>query len=190
HLIVELDGQEGAVKADGAKLSTILEKLDPTHLEVASDEESCEAIWDIRRSFSYSLRATGLTKMNHDVVVPRSRILDLARFSRTLQEETGYAVATFGHAGDGNLHVNVMVEEEELSQRADKVEIALDRLFQQVLAWGGVVTGEHGVGIARMPWMEQALGSVSVEIHRSMKDALDPQGILNPGKMIPGTDFA
>jgi len=186
HLIVEIDGQEAAVRAEQAELGKLLASLRPTHLEAAEEEESCEAIWDIRRSFSYSLRATGLIKMNHDIVVPRSRLVDLAKFSRWLQEETGYAVASFGHAGDGNIHVNIMVEAEELERNRKGVDAALDRLFQQVLAWDGVITGEHGVGIARMPWLDQALGPVSLSAHRAIKDALDPLGILNPGKIFEG----
>ncbi len=184
HLIVELDGQEAAVRADQHLLTALLKRLRPSHLTVAETTEESERIWDIRRNFSYSLRDTGLVKMNHDVVVPRSRLVDLANFSRDLQRECGYAVASFGHAGDGNIHVNLMVSAEEMETQPALVHAAIDRLFQQVLAWEGVITGEHGVGIARVPWLRDALSPVSLEVHRQIKQALDPKGILNPGKFI------
>ncbi len=185
HLIVEIDGQPEAVHADKATLQKLLSQLNPTALTAAETHDECEAIWDIRRSFSYSLRATGLVKMNHDVVVPRSRLVDLAKFSRVLQKETGYSVASFGHAGDGNIHVNIMVSAKEMENHPEKVDAAIDRLFQQILAWKGVITGEHGVGIARVPWLNEALGGVSLDVHKRVKAALDPHGILNPGKFVP-----
>jgi len=185
HLILEIDGQPGAVEADAQALEKLLQSFQPTELSVARTHEACEQIWDIRRSFSYSLRATGLVKMNHDVVVPRSRLVDLAKFARELQKKTGYAVASFGHAGDGNIHVNIMVEAEELNSHPDRVDAALDLLFQQILAWDGVITGEHGVGIARVPWLKDALGEVSLDVHARIKKALDPNGVLNPGKFVP-----
>ncbi|MEM1293712.1 MAG: FAD-linked oxidase C-terminal domain-containing protein [Verrucomicrobiota bacterium] len=184
HLILEIDGQPGAVASDKEALCQLLSELNPTMIEVAETEETCEQIWEIRRAFSYSLRATGLTKMNQDVVVPRGRIVELARFSRQLQEETGYQVASFGHAGDGNIHVNLMVEPDEVKRHPDKVNVALDRLFAQVLAWNGAITGEHGLGIARKPWVSDALGRVSRQAHADLKRALDPNGILNPGKFV------
>ncbi len=184
HLLVEIDGQPGAVAADKVALTQLLGELSPTSLEVAETEEACEEIWEIRRAFSYSLRATGLTKMNQDVVVPRGRIVELARFSRQLQAETGYQVASFGHAGDGNIHVNLMIDPSEVKNHPERVDAALDRLFRQVLAWNGAITGEHGLGIARKPWVSAALSHVSRQVHADVKRALDPNGILNPGKFV------
>ncbi len=184
HLLLEIDGQPGAVEADKAVLTKLLQALGPTSIDVAVREEDCEQLWEIRRAFSYSLRATGLTKMNQDIVVPRGRIVELAQFSRQLQEETGYQVASFGHAGDGNIHVNLMVDPDEVKRHPDRVNAALNRLFGQVLAWNGAITGEHGLGIARKPWVADALGPVSRQVHADLKRALDPNGILNPGKFV------
>lgn len=184
HLLMDVDGQPGAVKADSEALKTLLEGLNPRSLDVAFGQEECEQLWEIRRSFSYSLRATGLIKLNEDIVVPRSRLVDLVEFGQQLQKETGYAVASFGHAGDGNIHVNIMVEQRVLDEEGDKVEAALDRLFRQVLAWDGQITGEHGVGIAKKRWFRDAVGDVSLQVHRDLKKTLDPNGILNPGKFL------
>lgn len=184
HLLLDLDGQPGAVRADTASLRALLEGLSPVSLAVALDPADCDELWEIRRTFSYSLRATGLVKLNEDIVVPRGRLVDLAAFSRELQEETGFAVASFGHAGDGNIHVNIMVDPEVIEREPGRVESALDRLFRQVLAWGGAITGEHGIGLAKKRWYPDAVSPVAQDVHVRLKQALDPLGILNPGKFV------
>ena len=184
HLLLELDGTPEAVAADIETLRTLVKGLGSVSLETAKTKEGCERIWDIRRAFSYSLKATGLTKLNQDVVVPRSRLVDLVEFAAGLQKKTGIAMACFGHAGDGNIHVNLMVDGIEDPSTREKADAAQDELFRQILAWDGAVTGEHGVGIARIPWFKDAVGEESVEVHRQLKAALDPKGILNPGKFM------
>jgi FAD/FMN-containing dehydrogenase len=138
----------------------------------------------LRRDFSNSLRATGLTKLNEDVVVPRSRLVELIEFGETLQKRHGFPIACFGHAGDGNIHVNIMAADYGDPAVQKKVEQALDELFVQVLAWGGVITGEHGIGLAKKRWWPDATSDVAREVHRAIKDALDPAAILNPGKFL------
>jgi glycolate oxidase len=139
----------------------------------------------LRREFSNTLRATGLTKLNEDVVVPRSRLVELVEFAEALQNKHGFPVAAFGHAGDGNIHVNIMADRYNRDAEVrEKVQDALDELFAQVLAWGGVITGEHGIGLAKKRWWPDATSDVSRDVHRRLKDALDPQGILNPGKFL------
>ncbi|MDA7526166.1 FAD-binding protein [Verrucomicrobiales bacterium] len=184
HLLLEIDGQESSVQSECAQLEKLLDELNVVTLASAVTEEECERIWEIRRAFSYSLRATGLTKLNEDIVVPRGRLVDLAKFSEQLQEETGYSIASFGHAGDGNIHVNIMVPPMENESNLKQVDEALDRLFTQILAWGGVVSGEHGIGLAKKRWFSQAVSPVAMQVHQTMKQALDPKGILNPGKFL------
>jgi glycolate oxidase len=184
HLIVEIDGRPAAVAAELEELVLLLESIGATFVERAPDEPSCERIWRLRREFSYALRDTGLTKLNEDIVVPRSKLVGLVEFARSLQEETGIPVACFGHAGDGNIHTNLMVgdyQDPEVRERADQ---ALDRLFTWVLDQGGAITGEHGIGLAKKRWAAMALGEVSLDVHRAIKHALDPGGLLNPGKFL------
>ncbi len=157
----------------------------PNALEMATGEENCEKLWALRRQFSNSLRATGLTKLNQDVVVPRSRIVDLVEFAEGLHRKYGFPIACFGHAGDGNIHINIMADRFNRDAAVrEKVQHALDDLFAQVLAWGGVITGEHGIGLAKKRWWPDATSEPVRELHRKLKDVLDPNGILNPGKFI------
>jgi len=185
HLLVDLDGQEESVRNEAETIRRLLTKLNPNATEIAHGEDACEKLWALRREFSNSLRATGLTKLNEDVVVPRSRIVDLVRFAETLQGRHGFPVACFGHAGDGNIHVNILADRYNRDAAVrEKVERALDQLFAQVLEWGGVITGEHGIGLAKKRWWPDATSNVSRDLHRKLKSILDPAGILNPGKFL------
>ena len=115
--------------------------------------------------------------------MPRGRLEDLFRFAARLQKKHGLPVACFGHAGDGNIHVNVMVDRTQPGADA-RSEAALDDLFKQVLAWEGVITGEHGIGLAKKTWWPLATTPEVRALHTTVKHALDPRGILNPGKFV------
>jgi len=185
HLLVDLDGQQESVRSESAAIRQLLESRKPNALDIAIGEDDCEKLWALRRQFSNSLRATGLTKLNEDVVVPRSRLIDLMEFAESLQAKHGFPIACFGHAGDGNIHVNIMADRYNRDSAVrDKVARALDDLFAQVLKWGGVITGEHGIGLAKKRWWPQATNSVAREVHRRLKQSLDPNDILNPGKFL------
>ncbi len=184
HLLIDVDGREETVRLEAAALESLLAARKPNSLRVATTEEGAEKLWALRRDFSNSLRATGLTKLNEDVVVPRSRLVELVEFAGKLQERYGFPVATFGHAGDGNMHVNIMVANYDRTEVRERVEKALDELFAQVLEWGGVITGEHGIGLAKKRWWPEATSAVSRDLHTRLKQALDPREILNPGKFL------
>jgi len=184
HLLVDIDGQPESVRSEAASLRTLLESKSPNALSIATTEEECEKLWALRREFSNSLRATGLTKLNQDIVVPRARLVELAEFAEALQTKHGFPIATFGHAGDGNIHVNIMAANFADLAVQQRVERALDELFAQVLAWGGVITGEHGIGLAKKRWWPEATSDISRALHQKLKDTLDPDGILNPGKFL------
>ena len=183
HLILELDGQELSVRSELRQLERIVRSVKPVFLQRGFGAAGCEKFWQLRREFSYALRDTGLTKLNEDIVVPRGRLEDLFRFAEWLQKRHRLPVACFGHAGDGNIHVNVMLDESQPGA-LKRSEAALDDLFKQVLAWGGVITGEHGIGLAKKRWWPAAAGKEARALHRVIKKALDPKGILNPGKFV------
>lgn len=184
HLLVEVDGQLETVRSEAAALRELLARENPNALMTATTEEECETLWALRREFSNSLRATGLTKLNEDIVVPRGRLVELIEFAQTLQERHGFPIACFGHAGDGNIHVNLMAANYADEDVQRKVEHVLDDLVAQVLAWGGVITGEHGIGLAKKRWWPEATSEVARDIHQKLKTVLDSDGILNPGKFL------
>jgi glycolate oxidase len=185
HVLIDLDGQAASVKSEARALAKLLTRIGARHLQTASGEKRCEELWALRRKFSESLKATGLTKLNEDIVVPRGRLVDLAEFAARLRKKHGFPVACFGHAGDGNIHVNIMAANYHEDARVHAaVDRALDELFTQVLAWGGVITGEHGIGLAKARWFPAATSAVSRAVHTALKFALDPRGILNPGKFV------
>ncbi len=183
HFIVELDGHERSVRGEIRALERVIRRARPRFVQRGLGQRRCEEFWQLRREFSYSLRDTGLTKLNEDIVVPRGRLEKLFRFTARLQKKHGMPVACFGHAGDGNIHVNLMVDETRPGSAARR-DAALDELFAGILALGGVITGEHGIGLAKKPWWSQAVSGEVNALHRTIKRALDRRGILNPGKFL------
>ena len=184
HIIIEIDGQADAVATELEAIAAILRGTGATDVVYARTEEEVEGSWQLRREFSYSLKATGLTQLNEDIVIPRSQLVALVSFCESMQQETGIPVACFGHSGDGNIHTNIMVLKDATGRDIrEPADALVNRLFDWVMAHGGSITGEHGIGLAKAPWFEQAIGSVAMDTHRTLKAALDPAGILNPGKM-------
>lgn len=183
HLICELDGQEYSVRNEIADVEKIVRRFKPLFVERGFGQEECEAVWQIRREFSYALRDTGLTKLNQDIVVPRGKLEQLFKFAARLQKKHRLQLACFGHAGDGNIHTNVMVD---LTQPGAKkrAEACLDELFRWIIASGGSITGEHGIGLAKKRWWPQAVSREGRALHHVVKHALDPHHILNPGKFL------
>lgn len=181
-LIVEFDGQPAAVQAELSLASRLL-RPSTSRLTHAQGPSACEKLWQIRRGFSYALRDTGLVKLNEDVTVPRGRILDLFRLTARLQKKYHIPISSFGHAGDGNIHVNLMAP---VGTRSDdpRMRRILDELFRGVLAMGGVISGEHGIGLAKKPWWHHATSPVMRQLHQKIKKDLDPAGCLNPGKFL------
>jgi glycolate oxidase len=183
HIIVELDGQEKSVRGELIDLEGLATSSQPLFVERAHGASEVEQLWQLRREFSYALRDTGLTKLNEDIVVPRGKLEQLFAFTAGLQKKHGFQVACFGHAGDGNIHVNVMADMNAPKAKA-RCDAALDDLFEFVVSVGGVVTGEHGIGLAKKPWWPLAASKEVRQLHRTLKSAVDPHGILNPGKFV------
>jgi len=124
----------------------------------------------------------GDTKLNEDVVVPLERQAELVAYALQLDEELGLPAPTFGHAGDGNLHVHVMYHRADPEESA-RAKDGIERLMRKVVELGGVITGEHGIGLAKSPFLRLQHSDAEIEAMRSVKRALDPKGILNPGKI-------
>ncbi len=183
HLLIELDGHTRSVAGESRQLAALLRRNDAFSIELAIGDRACEQLWGLRREFSYSLKKMGLRKMNEDIAVPRTRLVDLFAFTRKLSKRHKLLVASFGHAGDGNIHVNIMLDANDPAQVKRSAK-ALDELFRQVVKWGGAITGEHGIGIAKKRWWPLAVGVRERRLNEQLKAMLDPKGILNPGKFV------
>jgi glycolate oxidase len=148
----------------------------------ARDRTEAEELWAVRRKCSGAMFALGDSKLNEDIVVPLRNYEKFARFLATLRRRSGLPIPTFGHLGDGNLHVNIMYHRENRAEylRAEK---AVGVLMKEVVALGGAISGEHGIGLAKTPFLRLQHSPAQIKAMRAVKDALDPRGILNPGKM-------
>jgi glycolate oxidase len=136
----------------------------------------------VRRKMSPAVARTGVIKLNQDAVIPRSRIPEMLEFLEELHRETGLRLPTFGHAGDGNLHINVMLPDREEVTRQLGVS-TVRRIFVRAVELGGTLSGEHGIGYAKAPYLSLALSPETIEVMKRIKQVLDPHGILNPGKL-------
>ena len=155
--------------------------------QTAHRTTSCERLWELRRKFSESLKATGLTKLNEDVVVPRGRLVDLIDFAAGLQTTARHPGGVFRPRGRRQHPRQPDGGRLRRAGRARRAERALDELFAQVIAWGGAITGEHGIGLAKRRWWPLALSAENQALHKTLKCALDPAGILNRGKFVGGS---
>ena len=185
-LIVECDGIPAAVQDELSLVIRACETAGVMSVRRASTEADRAELWAVRRQISLALRATGLLKINHDVVVPRGRVPQLYDAVEDLRQTFGLRVAAFGHAGDGNIHVNLMVDRQKPAElaRARKAERVL---FQRVLALEGSISGEHGIGYAKKPYLAMELSADVIALMQRVKVAFDPNNILNPGKIFPET---
>jgi glycolate oxidase len=181
-LLIETDGDEEAVTREAVKLKEICLRSGAMRLTIASDQEEIGRLWEARRGVSPALKNLKPAKISEDVVVPRSRLVDLVSFLNETSKKYVLPIASFGHAGDGNIHVNILLdpENQEEVERAGKI---VKGLFEKVIELGGTITGEHGVGITKAPYMEVEFSRPSLELMARLKAAFDPNGILNPGKI-------
>ncbi len=183
-LIVEADGSAPAVAEDIARVADACRDAGATDIIRAASDMERDEIWAVRRQGSLALRATGLLKINHDVVVPRGRVPELFAVVEAIKRDYRLRVASFGHAGDGNIHVNLMVDAKNDDEMARAKE-AERVLFERVVALEGSISGEHGIGFAKKPYISLELSEVEIALMKRVKAAFDPAGILNPGKIFP-----
>jgi glycolate oxidase len=181
-LLIETDGDDMLVSVEAKKLKDICLGSGAIRLTVASDQEEVERLWEARRQVSPALKKLRPGKVSEDIVVPRSRLADLVSFLDELKVISGLPVAAFGHAGDGNIHVNILLDPEKPDE-VIKTDKAILGLFKKVIDLGGTISGEHGVGITKAPYMELEFSRPAIDLMGRLKTAFDPNGILNPGKI-------
>ena len=181
-LLMDIDGSPSAVEATLKHLVAICDKGGARQIKVASSEQEAKDLWRARQAISPALFRLGPDKINEDIVVPRNRIPDMVEWIDELRSGTGLTIVTFGHAGDGNIHFNIMLDRRD-KETLEKAESAVKELFGQTIALGGTISGEHGVGITKAPYIGMEVGSEEIALMKRIKAVFDPNGILNPGKI-------
>ena len=185
-LIIETDGSdEETVLREIETVARVCRESGAREVIIAKSEGEREQLWRARRSVSPSLARKAPNKLGEDITVPRSAIPEAVRRIKAISAHYGLPIVIFGHAGDGNLHPNILFDKRN-EEEWKKVQQIVGEIFQVALDLEGTLSGEHGVGTLKRPYMEQALGRLSLDVQRRIKGALDPHGILNPGKVLPG----
>ena len=181
-LIIEVDGDRDLLDKQAAKIAAIIRPLGVVETRIATTPAESEALWQIRRSVSASLRKVNPDKFNEDICVPRSQLPEMIRKIDAIAERFSIPIVNFGHAGDGNIHVNIMIDK-KVPGELEKAHQAIEEVFKGALALGGTMSGEHGVGIAKAPYIPLEITPEAAFYMKTLKKALDPNNILNPGKI-------
>lgn len=181
-LIIEVDGDSDVIGKQAQRIADIVQPLGVVETRIAETDAESEALWQIRRSVSASLRKVNPDKFNEDICVPRSKVPEMIRKVEAISKKHDIPIVNFGHAGDGNIHVNVMIDSKVPGQQ-EKADIAIEEVFKGALDLGGTMSGEHGVGIMKAPYIPLELSDGAVDYMKTIKRALDPNNILNPGKI-------
>jgi glycolate oxidase len=184
-LLIEVDGNDqNTVIRDIETVARVCREQGARSVQIAQNAQDRDKLWTARRSISPSLARKAPNKLGEDITVPRSVIPDVVGKIREISKRYGLPVVIFGHAGDGNLHPNILFDKRQQDQW-ERVEKMVAEIFEVALNAGGTLSGEHGVGTLKLPYLEKALGPISIDIQRKIKQSLDPQNILNPGKVFP-----
>lgn len=181
-LIVEVDGDIETLEKQAEKILAVIEPFGIIDTRIAETHEESEKIWGVRRIVSPSLGKINPDKFNEDIVVPRSKVPDMIRSLEKISEKYDIPIVNFGHAGDGNIHVNIMVDMQQdgMEQTVEKV---MEEVFEAAIGLRGSISGEHGIGISKAKYMKMELDEATLSCMKKIKNALDPGNILNPGKI-------
>ena len=183
-LLLEVDGVPAAAEDEAARVEGACRDAGATEVLRARDEAERQELWRVRRELSLSLRQVAKLKFNHDVVVPKGRIPELFELVARIRREFRLRIPLFGHAGDGNIHVNIMVDPDDGDEVA-RAHAAERVLFEGVVDLEGSISGEHGIGFSKAPFLPIELSPDEIALMKRVKQAFDPHGILNPGKIFP-----
>jgi glycolate oxidase len=184
-LLIEVDGEEALTHLEAKKVEEICIRAGAIRFQAASGEEESERLWEVRRNVSDSIFKLRPDKVSEDIVVPRSRMAELVSTLDQLGQKYHLPIPAFGHAGDGNIHVNIMFDK-SIPAEAGAVEDVVRELFSKVIELDGTLSGEHGVGLTKAPYIEMEVSQPALQLMARLKKAFDPQGILNPGKIFTG----
>jgi glycolate oxidase len=182
-LLIELDGHPATITKEAEKIADICRNLG-AEIEMAEDENARDNLWAARRAISPALYHIKPTKINEDIVIPRNMVSEMLKRLRKLSEESGIKIVNFGHAGDGNIHVNIMVDRKDKEEYQKGLSL-VEQIFKDTLSLGGTISGEHGIGLTKAGYIEMEISKKELEIMDAIKKVFDPKNILNPGKIFP-----
>lgn len=183
-LLIEVDGHESGVSEDAKKIVEVCKSCGSDHVDIAATESERDALWAGRRAALPSLVKMAPATILEDTTVPRSRVSDMLKALKEISQKHNVRIGTFGHAGDGNLHPTLLADDKD-AEEIKRVEEAIDDIFATALSLGGTLSGEHGIGIAKLKYMNDQFGEAGIRAMQNIKRALDPDNILNPGKLLP-----
>lgn len=181
-LLIELDGDQDQIDHDTQRIEALCRQMGSIEFRLAKNKGEAEELWKARRNLSPSLQRLRSHKINQDVVVPRSRLADFVVALSEIGRRYGLPIPSFGHAGDGNIHVNIMFNKDD-SHESKRAHQALQEILGLTLELRGTLSGEHGVGISKKPYIGMEIAPTALELMRKIKKVFDPNGILNPGKI-------
>jgi glycolate oxidase len=184
-LIIEVDGMPQAVEAEAGVISTICREKDVRSFQAARDQKEADTLWNARRAVSPAISQVKRAKIGEDISVPRSAIPAMVREIQKISQEQALPIAIFGHAGDGNLHPNILADRRDPVEM-ERVEKAIAAIFEASVRLGGTLSGEHGIGLSKQSFLRLALSPEAITLMQDVKRAMDPKGILNPGKIFGG----
>jgi D-lactate dehydrogenase len=183
-LMIEVDGPTQCLAESVAAVQSAARNAGTIDIQIAESSAEVAQLWKARESLSPALRSVAPKKINEDVVVPVSRIPELINGLSTLSREMDINIVNFGHAGNGNIHVNLLLNPDDPAEMA-RGEKCLDAMFDLVLSLNGTISGEHGVGLVKRDFVAREIDPVALRLMLDIKQQFDPDGILNPGKMLP-----
>jgi glycolate oxidase len=181
-LLIEVDGDREVLPKYMAKIDEITSGLNRLEMKIAENEEETQTLWKARRALSPASYRLNPTKMAEDITVPRTEIATFIREAKKIADERNLKIINFGHAGDGNLHTSIMIDEKNGDEK-ERAEEAIEEIFKLTVRLGGTLSGEHGVGTTKAPYLHLELKHDAIEVMKKIKAVLDPNNILNPGKI-------
>ena len=183
-ILIELDGHPEAIKDEIKRVNDVCLREKARSVQIAKTAEEAAQLWLARKLVSPAIVRVKPTKISEDATVPRSKIPDMFQRLKEIKEKYKLDLVVFGHAGDGNLHPNIIADERDVEEMK-RVEQAVEEIFKAAIELGGTLSGEHGIGTLKAPFMEMELGAAGVDMMKRIKQAWDPNDILNPGKIFP-----
>lgn len=183
-LLVELDGHPAAIEEEILRVEKVCKETEARTVKVANTSEEAYELWRARKLVSPAIVREKPTKISEDATIPRSKIPDMFQRLKEIREKYNIDLVVFGHAGDGNLHPNIIADKRD-KEEMRRVEQAVEEIFQAAIELGGTLSGEHGIGTLKAPFMEMELGEVGLDMMKRIKESWDPNNILNPGKIFP-----